>query len=46
MENNIFSPVVLEPAVDPEANAVLASVLVLVFLPATDSDIKGCGLNQ
>ena len=47
MENNIFSPVVAEPAADPETNLVLIAALTALILPISDSDdVKGCGLNQ
>ncbi len=48
MESNIFDSIVLEPAVDPEANAVLIPFMMVgPIIPFTDSDdVKGCGLNQ
>lgn len=45
MENNIFSSVVAEPAINPEANTVLIQIVVLIA-PIYDSDVKSCGLNQ
>lgn len=46
MENNIFSSVVAEPTINPEANTVLVLHLVVVVVPITDNDVKGSGLNQ
>ncbi len=46
MENNIFSPVVLEPTADSEDNVVVAIHLVVLVVPITDNDVKGCGLNE
>ena len=44
-ESNIFSSVVAEPAINPEANTVLLQFVILVA-PIIDSDVKWCGLNQ
>lgn len=46
VESNIFSSVVAEPAVNPEANTVLVLHLVVLVVPVTDNDVKGYGLNQ
>ena len=45
MENNIFSSVVAEPAINPEANTVVVQ-FVFIVMPIYDSDVKSCGLNQ
>ena len=45
-ESNIFSSVVLDPAVDAEANTVLVLHLVVLVVPVADDDVKGSGLNQ
>lgn len=46
MESNIFSSVVLEPAVDSTVNVALVLHLVVLVVPVADSDVKGSGLNQ
>lgn len=47
MENNIFSPVVLEPAADPAVNIIGPSLLASILIPIADSDdVKGSGLNE
>lgn len=46
MENNIFSPVVLESDDDTEANAIIAINLIIAVRPGADNDAKGSGLNQ
>ncbi len=46
IESNIFSSVVAEPAVNPEANATVLIQFVVIVTPIIDSDEKWCGLNQ
>ena len=47
MKDNIFSPVVLEPATDPEANTVLVLLMAVPVIPFSDNDdVKGSGLNE
>ncbi len=49
MKDNIFSPVVLEPADTSETNNAPLVVLIMAvpIMPFSDNDdVKGSGLNQ